>query len=313
MKTCVNTVNLCGRIFEHSLTQRTVNNPESKVNGQNFIMGDVQVAVNADSTNVIPVHFSFISEMTKNNQPNRTYNNLMRIINEGKTVKDDGEDADWITITNGTIELNDYPGRDGEMRSVPRVGARFADFNRSKQYTNLFEADTLINAATLVEGNPENGTSDRVDLKGAVFSFRNEFMPITFMIDDQRGMDYFLGENISNNNMMFTKLYGTIENLTIKHETTEEVAFGDPIVKTTERHQRAWKIYKAAALPYDLSDPEVLTPDELTKMLQDRELHLASEKKRAEEYRASKAAAPKAVPAASNPFANASSNSGFSF
>ena len=71
---------------------------------------------------------------------------------------------------------------------------------------------------------------------------------------------------------------------------TEESAFGEAAVTMRNRKMKHWTITGASKVPYDFGDEKVMTADELTKAMQDREIHLADVRKRREDYKAEKAA-----------------------
>ena len=64
MKKMLNSVHLEGRIYAHDLTVKTVQNEQSKNFGKEFIAGNLEVAVDEDGLNVIPVHFTYVTETT---------------------------------------------------------------------------------------------------------------------------------------------------------------------------------------------------------------------------------------------------------
>ena len=98
---------------------------------------------------------------------------------------------------------------------------------------------------------------------------------------------------------------------TIKIEVQEESAFGEPVTKTTTRKEREWLITGTKKALHDFGDENVLTADELTKAIQDRNVMLADVKKRSDEYRASKEATPAATTAKAAPAA--APKGGFTF
>ena len=94
-------------------------------------------------------------------------------------------------------------------------------------------------------------------------------------------MKYFLDLEVSNSAPIFTKVWGKIECMNIPVEIKEDSAFGEESVRTYTR---------TAKVPYDFGDEKILTSEELTKAMQDRQTLLAEIKTRSDEYRAQKAA-----------------------
>ena len=145
----------------------------------------------------------------------------------------------------------------------------------------------LITNVTRVEADPEkNIDKDYVVVKGAIFNFRNALLPVDFIVRNDEGMGYFEDLNASQNEPVFTKVWGRINCGSIANEVKEETAFGEEAVRTFERKIREWIITGTSKVPYDFGDETVLTVAEVQKAMQDRELMLADTKKRSEEYRA---------------------------
>ena len=74
-----------GRLYQHNLVMKTVKNEQSTEFGKEFISGTIDIATDEEGLNVIPVHFTYVTEITKNGKVNATYTNLKNIINGGKT------------------------------------------------------------------------------------------------------------------------------------------------------------------------------------------------------------------------------------
>ena len=94
------------------------------------------------------------------------------------------------------------------------------------------------------------------------------------------------------------KVWGDVVSQTITNTVTEESAFGEASVRTYERKVREWVIKGASKEPYEFGEENVLTAEELTKAMQDRQVYLADVKKKADEWKANKATTPTAAPAA---------------
>ena len=79
--------------------------------------------------------------------------------------------------------------------------------------------DMVITRVTRVEADPERGIEeDYVKLGGAVFNFRNDLLPVEFLVRNETGMNYFESLEASSTNPVYTKLWGRIMNQIIKTE-----------------------------------------------------------------------------------------------
>lgn len=295
MKKMINTERIEGRVYQHNLTIKTVQNQTSANFGKEFISGNLEVAVDEAGLNIIPVHYTYVTETTSAGNKNATYANLKKIIEEGKTWIANGKDEAQKVRIDTAIALNDfYTGQDNsELVSVKTNEGGFVTLVNElcpENERNTFSADMVITGVKEVEANPERDEEAYVTVKGAIFNFRNALLPVEFTIRHKDGMKYFLDLEVTNAAPVFTKVWGKIECMNIPTEIKEESAFGEESVRTYLRKSKAWNITGTAKVPYDFGDEKVLTADELTKAMQDRQTMLAEIKTRSDEYRAQKAA-----------------------
>ena len=292
MRKAINTERIEGRVYQHSLVVKTVANQTSANYGKEFIAGDIEVAVDEAGLNVIPVHFTYVTPTTNAGGENRTFTALKRILDGGKTWITDGKDEALKVRIDTAIALNDFYTQDGNLVSTKKNEGGFvtivSDLGPENE-RNTFTADMLITGVSRVEANPEkNIDNDYVVVKGAIFNFRNDLLPTEFLIKNEDGMKYFEDLGVTGAEPIYTKVWGRINCGTIANEVKEESAFGESSVRTYERKIREWVITGTAKVPHEFGDEKVLTADEVTKAIQNREVMLAETKKRSEEYRANK-------------------------
>lgn len=284
----INKVHIEGRVFNHTL-QKKISGEQSKNPGTEFIRGQINVATDEEGINIVPVNFAYVTEFySKSGKPNDTYKVLTQIMDEDKTWEKNGKEEAFQVRIDGDIEINDFPGRDGEMVAAKRVRGSFVHFangqyalNADENNRNTFEADMLIAATTMQE--VEDG-DDYMNLRGYVFAYRNALIPVTFSIHNPAGIEYFEKCDISNENPLLTKVWGNIISTTQEIRTETETAFGGAQVDITTRTLRAWEITKSLAEPYVWDDESTLTLDEFKTLLDERAQTVAAAKKNAEEY-----------------------------
>lgn len=295
----INTEHIEGRVYEHNLSIKTVQNEKSANFGKEFISGTLDVATDEEGLNVLTVHFTYVTEFTKSGGKNQTYVALQRIINEGKTWIADGKDAATKVKIDTNLALNDFYAQDDSLVSVKTNEGGFVTIVNElcdPSERNTFTMDMIITAANTVEANEDKGiTAPYISLRGAVFNFRKDVLPVDFFVKNPAGMKYFEDAEISGSNPLFTKVWGKILSATSTVERTEESAFGEAAVKTYERKTKEWVVTGTAKIPYDFGDETVLTSDELVAAMQNREVYLADIKKRSDEYRANRAASANAA------------------
>ena len=145
----------------------------------------------------------------------------------------------------------------------------------------------LINKVTHIDADPEkNIAEDFATVSGCVFGYGKSIptmIPVSFVVRNKHGMEYFEGLDASSSNVVFTKVWGSINCMTIKVEKTEESAWGEAAVQSYERKSREYLITGTAKVPYDFGDEDILTAEDVIKMSQDREVMLSEVEQRYKE------------------------------
>lgn len=292
MKKMINTEHIEGRVYEHDLAIKTVQNQESDNFGKEFIAGSLNVATDDAGLNVIAVHFTYVTPTTKAGKKNSTFSALKKIIEEGKAIVTDGDNATKVKIDTA-LALNDFYGQDDSLISVKKNEGGFVTIVgelSAENERNTFTTDMLITNIVRVDADEEkNITEAYVAVRGAIFNFRNDILPVEFVVKNPEGMKYFENLTLTPSEPIFTKIWGRINSTTQIIEKTEDSAFGEAAVKTFERKTKEWVITGAQPVPYDYGDENCLTAEDIIKATQNREVYLAEVKKKAEEYKASKA------------------------
>ena len=298
MKNMINSTHIEGLVYESNLELR-VSGENSKHPGTEFIMGTLNIATDDACTNIVPVHFTYVTATTSKGNANATYGVLKDIIDEkiGAVMTVGADKAGKVRI-DSAIGLNEfYSDRNGteELVSVKRNEGGFVHVTAAlapdEKTRNTFQADMLITSVTRVEGNEERGTKDKVIVRGCVFDFRKAVLPIDFSVTNERGMEYFEGLGASAKEPIFTKVWGRQISQTTTNKKVEESAWGESRVVETPITRRDWVITGSNPEPYDWDDEDTITAKELTEAMANRETYLASIKQRQDEYKASKAAA----------------------
>ena len=305
MRKALNKEHIEGRVYEHNLSVKKVQNTASANFGKEFIGGTLDIATDDACTNIVTVNFTYVTEFTSKNTKNETYATLKNIIENGKTVIIDGPEVATMVKVDTALALNDfYTNRNGEetLVSAKRNEGGFVHSVTKlcdEAARNTFEFDMLINGTKYIDKDEEKHIdNDYLIIKGAIFNFRNEILPVELRCYNPAGIKYFESLDASSSNLIFTKVWGNIITNVIEYQKTEESAFGEPVVKNYSRTSKEWVVIGAAPEGYEIGDDKNgITEEEIKKALADREIHLAEVKKRSDEYRASQATA-SATPAA---------------
>ena len=309
MKSMKNKTRIDGRLYQHSLELKE-SGPNSKTPGTKFISGNVEIATDNDITNIVTVHYTYVTAITSTGKSNATFNVLKDII-DGKlgSVMANGADNAAVITIDSAIGLNEFfSDRNGkeELVSAKRNEGGFAvvksaaDEDETKR--NTFDVDMIITGTRMIEADPEKDLPEKMILRGAIFDFRNSLLPIELSVVNPRAISYFESLEITQRNPVFTRLQGRQVSEVVTREVIEESAFGDPVVKKFASTRKDWVVTWAASEPYAWDDESTITAAELTKAMSDRETYLATLKQRQDEYKASK-----------NQPAAAPANQGFNF
>ena len=304
MKNMINRTHIEGVIYEHDLQVR-VTGENSKNPGTEFIMGTVSIATDDAMTNIVPVHFTYVTATTAKGNANATFTTLKQIIDGslGSVMNNGAEGAAKIRI-DSAIGLNEfYSDRNGqeELVSAKRNEGGFVHTTTTlaedEKLHNTFEVDMLITNVREVEADPDKNLPAKAIVKGAIFDFRKSVLPVEFSATNPNAMNYFLGLGASAKEPVFTRVKGRQVSETIVRKITEESAFGEPSVREVTSSRKDWVITWAQGDVYAWDDESTITAAELTEAMANREVYLADVKKRQDEYKASKGQTPAAAPA----------------
>lgn len=280
MRNNKNVVYVEGYVFNASLFEN-VAGPNSRVPGQNYINGTVNIATDEDCINIVSVRYTFVTPTWKSGKENETYTILKSLIDGAPTVEKNGKDAATKLRIQGDVEVNDFMGRDGNMVETKQVRGGFTHYANDgfRDKRNNFETDMLITNTRLIE--VEDG-DDYMNLDGYVFNFRNDFIPVTYTLTNPLGIKYFEAKDISINEPYYTYVWGSIVSTTQKVEKQVETAWGAPQIEYTTRTLRMWKIDGVSPESYAWDDESTITVAEFKQGLQNREQQKAEAKARAE-------------------------------
>lgn len=292
----VNETHIEGLLYEHKLTEK-VSGENSKNPGTKFINGEISIVTNTQLTNVIKVHFSYVTETTKNGKPNATYNVLSNIISGkiGSVMEDGAENAGMLRV-DSAIGLNEWYDKDDNLISQKRNEGGFIHQVTSlcdeEKQRNTFKVDIVITGTTRIEADEEKGTPEKMTVKGAIFDFRGSLLPVELTMINPKGMDIMESFDASSKNPIFTRVWGQQISQTQVKRSVEESAFGDDDIKEIQTSYRDFVITGMAKENYEWDTEETITAQEMQEAVANREIALAELKKRQEEYQASKSNGP---------------------
>lgn len=306
MRNMKNEFHLEGYLYQHSL-EKKVTGPKSANPGTEYITGEIEIATDDAITNIIPVHYTYVTAKTKSGGDNATFATLNNIVNGTiGSVMGNGVDKAGKLRIDTALGLNEfYSDRTGKMElvSAPRNEGGFIhvipvlDEDPKQEKRNLFDCDILITNVRHIDENEEQQIPERTQVSGYIFNFRKALMPFTFIATAPGAMGYYESLNVSMDNPILSRIKGRQVCTTVKREVVEESAFGTPSIRYESKSRREYLITWGQVEPYDFGDETVMTKEEVTAAMAERETMLAALRSRKEEYNASRAAEASAAPA----------------
>lgn len=310
MKKMVNSTTIAGLIYESKLEQK-VTGATAKNPNTTYITGTLDIATDDACTNIVSVHYTYVTPVTSKGKTNTSYNILANIINGTyKTIMRDGKDVATKVSIDSAIGLNEfYSDRSGkeELVSVKRNEGGFinvVDNLPKEDARDTFVCDMVINGFTRMEADPDRDLPEKGIIKGVIFDYRNAILPVEFSILHPGALNYFEDQNISPKNVFCTQVWGHQISQNVVRKVTSESAFGESYVKETTTTRKDYVVTGARSMPYEFDSDEFITASELSKLSSDREVYKSTLKERQDSYKASKNSAS---------ISTSSNNGGFNF
>lgn len=240
------------------------------------ITGTVTVLVEKEVNGIpesyqIEVHY-FNNKYTKQGKENPSYNDLLRVKNEFKSIASCGsrEEADKVRIT-GEITMNEFYGRDGKLVSSPRVRASFINkatgrFNPKCDFEMTF---TISNMKYVVDADGVEVEPKKLEITGIVPRFGGAVDVMKFYATSPNVISVIEGAWKNDDTV---KAGGRL-NFNSKTETyLEPVDFGEPVERVRTVSTRELIIARGNESP--LEGDYANDIDELTQALRERKARL---------------------------------------
>ena len=301
-KKFINNTHIEGVLYQHDLALK-VSGENSKNPGTEFISGIIEIATDNAGVNIVPVHFTYVTAVTSKGKPNDTFNTLKNIIDGVyKTVMTDGADNATKLRIDSAIGLNEFYDRNDQFVSVKRNEGGFVHItptlDDNENVRNTFDCDIVITQVIHVEADEEKNTPEKATIKGAIFNFRGELLPVEFSVLHPGAIAYFEDLGATSKNPVFTRIKGRQISESIVRRVEEESAFGEPSIREYKSTRKDFVVTWAAKEEYEWDTEGTILASELKEAMANREITLAEIKKRNEEYKASRGSA---IPAAAAP------------
>ncbi|MEM4994819.1 hypothetical protein WKH56_19855 [Priestia sp. SB1] len=258
-----NTVEITGVLAENRLEYYTSQDKRE------FIRGQFDIKTATDEIQTIHV---FSSKLKKDGSESAGFKGFETVMNEYKSIQDAGEEAaDKVEVRNGTLEMNDYVGGDGQVKSYPQFSTFFVSRLRAgeefKPKAELTVEGYIQSISAEVKNEEETG---RLKLKLVVALFGGAVAPFEFIAPSGEIAEYIdenweVGQTVT--------LYADIVNRVEKKEIAQAVSFGKPKTKTVTNSVREYVI-TGGSEPYEEENAKSYSTEVIKKALAEREVKL---------------------------------------
>lgn len=296
-KNYINSVHIEGALYQHKLEEK-VTGEKSKNPGTKYIQGSIEIATDNAHLNIVPVYFTYVTPVTSRGNQNNTYTVLKNIIDGvyGSIMENGLDNATYFRI-DSAVGLNEfYSDRNGseELVSVKRNEGGFIhvininDMAQDEDQRCKFRCDMVITGYTYKEANEERNTPEKGVIKGCVFNYNKDILPVEFSVTNPLAMQYFENLGVSSSNPFSTLVWGRELSDTVVTTEVVESAWGDRTVNEKRVSRKDYIVTGANRDPYEWDDETFITAAEFKEAIARRELKLATMKKQREDYKANK-------------------------
>ena len=107
-KNFINQTHIEGYLYEHTLETK-VTGDTSKNPGTTYITGTVSIATDEEMTNIVPIHYTYVTAVTSTGKNNPSFQTLSNIVNGTlKSVMGDGKEVAAKLRVDSAIGLNEF-------------------------------------------------------------------------------------------------------------------------------------------------------------------------------------------------------------
>lgn len=287
MKELINKVTITGTLVKSTLEEFVTKK------GVDAIGGSLVLRTSDDSEHEIKFFANKYKKDEKKqftNEESYFYKSYTDAQNNLKDLEhcNEGEIADVISINDGAITINDYKGKDGDVKSYNEVSAKFINKVENKDLETTpkiakFEVEGIVESITdeIIKNIPTGNLIVKMNAirqiadgfgKDAKYT-ADSLIPIRLVVDKAmvtmfRQAGYYDG--------CYAKFVGVLINTTDVQEVVEKQAFGEDNVKTVKTTIKKYEI-KSGSMPSTFYEHE-LTQDVVDALISKRKQTLVEVK-----------------------------------
>lgn len=281
MKEFINKVSITGVLVKMGLEEKTSDKGD-------YIAGGLIIRTADGSEHEVELFANKYKKDANGNfttDENKLYKSYVTIINDYKSIENNPDNPDIISVTNGSFSVNDYKSpKDGEVKTYNRLNTKFVNRLEPKDIENTpqtatFEVEGIIKTIKdeIIKDVPTGNL--RVELNTMSFTTEGKgkdakstpsaLIPINLtvpksMADAFKSAGYYEG--------CVVKLNGKIINTKETETIVEKQAFGEDLHKVVTKTTRMYEV-ASGSNPVTIYDVE-LTDDIISQLISKRKLKL---------------------------------------
>ena len=265
--------------------------------GKRFIMGELEVETGENSVQTVKV---FVSELNKDGKESKAWAGMKTAMETYKSQATHGEEADVVIITGGQIGINDYKGKDGQVKSVPQISTMFINRARDAEELAKREAKATVEmfiTSVMPEVDKQGDETGRAKVSGLVPLYDGSVFPLNLVVDAGKKSEYVLSNYERGNTII---AYIELVNKAEIKEIEQEVDFGDPEIKVFKSFVN--EMVLTGGKKYDEENPNAYSVELIKKAMVEREAKLEEIKNREDKPKTPVQSAPTSKPAVDDDF-----------
>lgn len=270
-----NTVTIAGVL-------KAINLEVKEKDGKRAIAGTLEIETGENDSQTVRV---YVSELTKAGTENKAWAGMKTVMETYKSQADYGDEADVVIITGGKIGVNDYKGRDGQMKESVQINANFINRARNAEELAMREAKASVEmflTSVTNEVNRDGEDTGRAVVKGLVPVYGGKVIPLTFVVEAGKKADYVTANYERGNTILaHVKLVNSLE----IRKVEQEVDFGEPEIKVYKNFKNEMQL--TGGKKYEEENPNAYDVELIKKAMTEREAMLEAKMKEEDKPKAS--------------------------
>lgn len=282
-KQAPNSVNLVGVVSENNLEIKQFDERKDGVptgNKYNAMTGDLVIRTGENENHTVRF---FSKEFTNAGAQSRQFTGLQTVKDSIVSIADTESNPDLVpsrlSVT-GSLELNEYAGGDGQIRSFPSVRGRFVNrLPEDDKTENKAEFDLEGMVGKVIDEFDKDGVETGRKKVSLLVPLYNSVIPIDFVVTEE-GSDY-VGDNFTNGSTV--RIYGDMVNFRHVQKKEVEMGFGQNKVEEITTFVNELLVKGGNLYEEDVHTAKIIDPELVKSKLVEREKDLENLKTRAQQ------------------------------